>query len=135
MNRSSVFTLAAVVITLFTSSAYSQHAKFVLFGDPNPAAAESPAEHRFVHPITAPFTHEDAFVTSDVRLWYLYHDIPTGGTLAGGAVQGVAAQLRLALTDTLQLVAYKDGYLDFDTGLIDASGLADVAAGLKWNFI
>ncbi len=133
INHNTIISIAAVSL-LWGSAAMAQHTNFVLFGQPNAAAHESPAEHRFVHPVTAPFEHEDAFVTTDVRAWYLYHDFPSSGSLAGGSGYGLAAQIRLALTDSIQLVAYKDGYLNLDTGLIDADGLVDVGAGLKWNF-
>lgn len=46
-----------------------------------------------------------------------------------------AAQVRVALTDKLQLVAYKDGYVDFDSGLVQETGWNDVAAGLKYAFL
>jgi hypothetical protein len=119
---------------LWAGEVYAQHANFVLFGNPNPAA-EVPAEQRFVHPVTDPYYHEDSFVTSDVRAWFVYHDFPQGGVIKGGTAKDYAVQVRLALTEQLQIVAYKDGYLDFDSGLTNDSGWNDVAAGLKWNFL
>lgn len=134
-STSLVASLAAACLLWVPAPAQAQHANFVLFGDPNPRAAEVPAEQKHVHPITAPYFNEDAFVTSDVRAWFLFHDFPQSSAIGGGSAQVYAAQVRLALTDTLQLVAYKDGYTDFDSGAVKDSGFNDVAAGLKWNFI
>jgi opacity protein-like surface antigen len=136
MHARHILAAAAMATTLAVSagSSMAQHANFVLFGDPNPEAARQEAQEKFVHPITSPYYHEDSFVTSDVRAWYLFHgfdDAPLGG----GDAQVYALQVRLALTDQLQLVAYKDGYLQFDTDALEEDGWNDVAAGLKWNFI
>lgn len=125
---------AVAGLGLVASSTFAQHADFVLFGTPNPAA-KVPAEQKFVAPLTTPYYHEDSFITSDVRAWFAYHDFPNGGAIDGGSAKVYAVQLRLALTDRLQLVAYKDGYVDFDAGLTNDSGWNDVAAGLKWNFL
>ncbi len=121
--------------SLLSLPATGQHANFVLAGDPNPAAAEVPSQRKAVHPITSPYFHEDSFVTSDLRAWYLYHDFPKSSAIGGGNAKVYALQVRVALTDQLQLVAYKDGYTDFDSGLVDDDGWNDVAAGLKWNFL
>ena len=43
-------------------------------------------------------------------------------------------QVRLALTDRLQFVAYKDGYIWFDDSAVNDEGFNDIAAGLKYNF-
>ena len=133
-------TLFAIVFTTLvcfvftTPSAQAQHAKLVLFGEPSEAAADVPESHQFVHPVTSPYFHEDSFVTSDVRAWYLRHSIPTG--LGGGEAHVYAAQLRLALTNEFQFVAYKDGWVDYNSGLAGgAEGDMDIAAGIKWNFI
>lgn len=126
--------IAVILTALFTSMAYGQHAQFVLLGDPNPEAADVPVHQKAVHPITAPFFHEDSFVTSDVRVWYLYHDFDSNNVLGNGHANAVAAQLRLALTDQLQFVAYKDGWININTPVVDEDGFFDLAAGLKWNF-
>ncbi|MGJ8637783.1 MAG: hypothetical protein ACSHYA_00180 [Opitutaceae bacterium] len=103
---------------------------FVLFGE----SVEKPAlENKFVRPLTAPYFHEDSFVTTDARAWYLSHNLDT----IGGDVTVMALQLRVALTESLQLVAYKDGYTEFDGAAIlgDNEGFNDIGAGLKWAFI
>ena len=78
---------------------------------------------------------KDSFVTSDVRAWFVHHDFPASSPIAGGHASVFAVQIRLALTDSLQLVAYKDGYVEFDTGLLDTEGTNDIAAGIKWAFL
>lgn len=133
MSRS-LTVLAASALGLAASSALAQHAEWVFIGGANPAAAEAAPEHRFVHPLTSPYFHEDSFVTSDVRAWYAYHDIPNE-ILGGGSAQVLAVQVRLAITKELQLVAYKDGLTIFDTDGLESEGFNDIGAGLKWNFL
>ncbi len=129
------YIIATLLLMTASSATYGQHAKFVLFGKPNEKGATLPKERKAVHPLTAPYFHEDSFITSDIRAWQLYHDFPKSSLIGGGKAHVTAVQLRLALTDRLQLVAYKDGYADFETGLVDASGAMDIAAGLKYNLI
>lgn len=105
---------------------------FVLFGD----SGEAPApEEKFVRPLTGPYFHEDSFITTDVRAWYAEHHFY--GDTIGGDVTIMALQARLALTESLQLVAYKDGYTEFDNAalLSDNDGFNDIGAGLKWAFL
>ena len=128
--------VSACVGSMLTGPAASaQHAGWVLNGDPVLAGLELPTERKHVHPITSPYTHEDSFVTTDVRAWFLYHDFPQGSAIGGGNAKVYAVQIRAAITDTLQLVAYKDGYLDMNSGAVNDKGWNDVAAGLKWNFL
>lgn len=127
---------AAFAVGLATQ-ATAQHADFVLFGDPDPAFAEQTAEQTFVNPITSPYYHENSFITSDIRAWYLYHQFDNDGVAnggLGGTAQIAAVQVRLALTDRLQFVAYKDGYAWFDDSVVNDDGWMDIAAGLKYNF-
>ena len=132
MRRDAWILFLLLSATAMTATAQAQHARFVLFGDPNPEASRVSAQEKFVHPITAPYTHENAMITSDVRAWYIYHDFPSASAIDGGRANAVAVQVRLALTDRLQFVAYKDGYIDLASGLVDDSGLIDLAAGLKF---
>jgi hypothetical protein len=62
--------------------------------------------------LTAPYYHEDSFITSDLRAWYLNHQLDHYWRRShrGGL------QVRVALTEQLQLVAYKDGYTRFSGG-------------------
>ena len=106
---------------------------FVLFGD---NVAKPAAEEKAVRPISAPYFHEDSFITTDLRAWYISHEISDG--TVGGDVTVAALQVRLALTESLQFVAYKDGYTSFDDDtavLGDNDGWNDIGAGIKWAFI
>ena len=134
-RRPSLAFLAAAVVSLGAAHACGQQAGFVLLQDYRGRAVELPPEHRFVHPVTAPFFHEDAFVTTDLRAWYLYHDLPKSSPIDGGKATAVALQLRLALTDRVQLVAYKDGYTIVDSGLVEDEGFNDIALGLKVKLV
>lgn len=85
-----------------------------------------------VRPITSPYYHEDSFITSDLRAWYLNHEIDT----LGGDVTVAALQIRLALTSKIQLVANKDGYTRFSGGTLNGQdGFNDIALGLKYAFV
>jgi hypothetical protein len=132
--RWGLITAAALAAGLATP-ALAQHANFVLFGEQNEGAKAEKAEHRFVHPVSAPYDNEDASVTTDVRVWYAYHDFPSDILLGGGHGQTAAVQARVALTDRLQLVAYKDGYFWVDTPAVNEDGWVDVAAGLKYAVV
>lgn len=132
MFRPSLSIAAALALA---GAALGQHAQLVLFGDPNPAGVGLPPEQLAVHPVSSPYYHEDAFITSDVRAWFVYHDFPTDIALAGGEAYTPAVQVRLALLPELQFVAYKDGWLFVDTPALEDDGLVDVAAGLKYAVI
>lgn len=131
------FALAALgAAASFAPSAQAQNSsQFTLLGSPSAQGAAIPPEQQFVHPITDPYFHEDSFITTDARAWFVYHKFPEGGAINGGDAKVYAVQFRLAITDRLQLVAYKDGYTDFSSGLLDASGWNDVGAGLKYALI
>lgn len=93
---------------------------------------------RYVPPLTNPLFNETPFITSEVRLIYLYNDIPdTFPTIApgGGNIQAAAAQVRLKLTDRLGLIATKDGYVfgNFNSpALEDEDGFVSIGGGLKY---
>ncbi|MEO6738622.1 MAG: hypothetical protein ABIP20_00110 [Chthoniobacteraceae bacterium] len=86
-----------------------------------------------VHPVTSPYFAEDSFITSDIRPVFVYHNLPSN-FLGGGSASVTAVQVRLKLTDSLQFVAYKDGWLDVSTRGFGARGWNDIAAGVKWAF-
>lgn len=127
-------TVAIVVTMFFVQSALAQHAGFTLLGSPNPAAKDVPDEQKAVHPVSSPYFHEDSFITTDLRAWYLFHKFPGNGAIGGGHANLVAVQARVAITDSLQFVAYKDGYVFLNSSLVHEDGFMDVGAGLKWNF-
>ncbi len=130
--RAGVFALSVSTLSI---SVQAQHARTVLQGDPHPDGLALPAERQAVHPLTSPYYHEDAFVTSDVRAWYVRHEFPNNSPIGGGDATVFAVQARVAITESWQLVAYKDGFIDIDSGAVDESGVNDLAAGIKWAFL
>jgi len=89
----------------------------------------------FVEPVGMPLYFEDPFIRSDIRLIYIYHSIPHASVLRGGKAQVAAAPIRIALTDRLALLAYKDGYSWTDTGITQkGDGWNDLGIGLKYAF-
>lgn len=105
------------------------HSTFIAFGDKVRSLAH---EERAVAPLTAPYYNEDAYVTSDLRAWYLNHELDS----VDGEVTVAALQVRVALNENLQLVAYKDGYTNFSGGVLDGQdGWNDIALGLKYAFV
>lgn len=124
--------LHSLVVTATVLAAVSQPLAaqtFTLFGDPPKVIS---GDDKFVAPVTAPYYSESSFITSDVRLWYAHHSFNGDSILGSDAsANDYAAQLRLALTDRLQFVAYKDGYLDFDGSVVNSEGWNDIGAGLK----
>lgn len=103
------------------------------FDDKKAMVPEEPKDI-WVHPITGPYWHEDSFVTSDIRLIHAHHHFP-GLVFGGGHASVSAAQLRIKLLKNLQLVAYKDGWMEIDTVGYQNNGFNDLAAGLKWAFL
>lgn len=87
-----------------------------------------------VHPISAPYWAEDSFIGTDFRPVFAYHHFP-GEIFGGGRALVYAAQLRVKLTDSLQIVAYKDGYTDMELKGYNDQGWNDLAAGIKWAFL
>lgn len=105
---------------------------YTLFGE---GGESLKPEQKTVRPLTGPYFHEDSFVTTDIRAWYLNHDF--GNDTIGGDVTVMAVQARLALTESFQFVAYKDGYTEFDGAAVlgDNDGMNDIGAGIKWAFL
>lgn len=132
MSTSRFIALATTCVLAAVGSVQAQQGGFTLFGDAAPAIK---GDNAFVHPVTSPYWHEDSFITSDIRAWYVSHRFNDElGVLQNGQVTDLALQVRIALTDRLQLVAYKDGYLDFGAPF-NQTGWNDVGAGLKWQWL
>jgi hypothetical protein len=87
-----------------------------------------------VHPVTGPYWHEDSFIGNDIRPIFAYHHFP-GEIFGGGRALIYALQLRLRITEQLQFVAYKDGYMQIETKGYNDEGFVDIGAGLKWAFL
>lgn len=134
MNQKKIL-IAAFGLLAGAINIYAQGG-FVLFGQASEKLAPA---HKTVRPLTGPYFHEDAFITTDLRAWYLEHDFDsdTNAVLNNGSVSVAALQVRIALTESLQLVAYKDGHTDFDNAgaLNENNGFNDIGAGLKWAFL
>lgn len=94
-------------------------------------------------PVTNPVYFDDADVGTSIHPIFMQHKLP--GTLntelgdipVGGDVQVYALQFEIKLAENLSLIAVKDGYVDAhpDATLSKASGIADLAAGLKYVFL
>ncbi len=106
--------------------------RFSIFGIPV-GGAKFP--ERYVPSVTNPLFNESPFITSEIKLIYLYNDIPNTFPGDGGNIQVAAAQARLKITDKLALIATKDGYVfgNFN-GLAEEDGFVNIAGGLKYAF-
>jgi len=88
---------------------------------------------QFIMPVGMPVYFEDPFITTDLRLIYIYHGIPDGSALRGGQVHLAAAQIRVALSERLAFIATKDGYSWVDSHITPAGdGWNDFAIGFKY---
>jgi hypothetical protein len=125
------FTLCAA--TLLASAALTLAGTGKDGGKDDKKALKPVEEDIIVHPVTSPYFHEDSFITTDIRPIFVYHTLP-GDFLAGGSAAVTALQLRVRITDSLQFVAYKDGWFDLSTPAIGGHGWNDLAAGFKWAF-
>lgn len=96
-----------------------------------------------IHPISNPVYNDTAQTKTQVTAIYAFHNFPsTISTTAGklpldGYIQVLAVQLEYALSETLSIVANKDGIIFFnpDDTFKTHEGLADISAGLKWKFL
>lgn len=117
-------------------------ASFALVASPVAASAldlagslgEAGGHTRYVAPVSSPIFNETPFITTEARPMWLHQEIPSAFLTGGGDIDVIAVQLRLALTDRLGFIATKDGWadIDFDAGLPDENGLANMAFGLKY---
>jgi hypothetical protein len=89
----------------------------------------------FEMPIVQPYLFEDPFITTGVYPYYAWHQFPSDSALQGGEAHLVAAQLRVAVTDRLAIIATKDGYMWKDPGnplLKETQGWMDLGFGAKY---
>ncbi len=92
-----------------------------------------PGYDDFVMPVGMFTYFEDPFITTDLRLMYVYNGIPDRSELGNGQVHLVAAAIRVALTERLAFISTKDGYSWFDSDTTPAGdGWNDFAFGLKY---
>ena len=86
----------------------------------------------FIDSVSMPLYAENPFIRSDVRIIYMYHEIPDHSALGGGDIQVLAAPIRLALCERAALLLWKDGYSWLDNGALgDNDGWNDFGVGLK----
>ena len=96
-----------------------------------------------IRPITSPTLFDLAVPRTQLHGIFMHQSFPStlnttiGEVPVDGDFQLYALQLEYALTDTVSLVATKDGYIDLnpDSTLSEDSGFANLAAGVKWAFI
>lgn len=100
-----------------------------------PTSPSDDFSFEFARPVTnLQFQHP--FIWNEFRPLFMHHEFPDDSLLGGGNARVYAFQVWLRLTDRLQFVASKDGYVDFNPGgLSDEEGWADLATGLKYNLI
>ncbi len=92
-----------------------------------------PGYEDFVMPVGMPMYFEDPFITTDIRLLYMHHEIPSDSVLGNGQVHVAAAQIRLALAERLALIVTKGGYSWVDSHETPAGdGWNDWGFGLKY---
>jgi len=139
-------TISAVVAPTFqtesttvTTTTSSRHPQWVLDAEakmwPGFLTGMSGFDN-FVMPVGQFVYFEDPFITTDLRLMYVYHQIPNRSVLRGGQVNLIAAQIRVALTERLAFIAVKDGYSWVDTRITaSGDGFNDVMVGLKYALI
>ncbi len=89
----------------------------------------------FISPMTNPVFFEDPRTLSEVRFIFAEHHIPSlaGGAIPASDLQVLAAQVRVALSDDLSIIATKDGYIWASPNAPLDDGWADVSLGLKYN--
>jgi hypothetical protein len=89
----------------------------------------------FSMPIVQPYLFEDPFITTGIYPYYVWHQFPKSGALGGGEAHVSAAQIRIAVTDRLAIIATKDGYMWKNPGnplLKHTQGWMDLGFGLKY---
>lgn len=89
---------------------------------------------RYIPPISNPLFNETPFITTELRPIVLVNEIPSDFVTTGGTIKIVAAEIRVALSDRLGIIATKDGYadIDFDAVLPDETGAVNISLGLKY---
>lgn len=118
------------IVALAGTSAAMADVQPLFSGTLKPLAGDD----QFVAPVTSPYYNENSMISTDIRGWFVYHKFNSEALGPDTNATDYAVQVRVALTDTLQLVAYKDGFLDID-GSLNTEGWNDLAAGIKWQFL
>ena len=89
----------------------------------------------FYAPVGNPLYFESPINDSRITLVYLHHEFPDDSQIAGGDLDVIAVQARLAITERLGFIATKDGYSFLDAGAFpEDEGWNDIGFGLKYVF-
>ena len=90
----------------------------------------------FAEPVGNPIYFESPFIDTQMKFFYLWHDFPSNGQIGGGQANVWGLQIRVALTERLALIAPKDGWSEFNAGILPrASGWNDFMVGLKYAVV
>ncbi len=85
----------------------------------------------FARPITNLDFHHP-FIWNELRPLVMYQHFPRTSAVAGGRARIAAMQIHVAVSDDVQITAYKDGYADLEAaGLPNGTGFVDIAVGPK----
>ena len=89
-----------------------------------------------ISPITNPVNFEDPRINSELRPFFMHHEIHDKFVTQGGDVQLYALQARLKLDDDWAFIATKDGFIDFNPKAVlpKETGFANVTVGGKYAF-
>jgi hypothetical protein len=102
-------------------------------------APSDPCFNKFVSPQSNPLLFDDPRTLTEVRTHFVNQWIPNDNPVfAGGSAQFLAAQIRVAVTERLSIIATKDGYfwLHPENGALgEPQGFANLAGGLKYNIL
>jgi hypothetical protein len=91
----------------------------------------------YVSPVSSPIFNETPYITTEIRPMWIHQEIPGSFATGGGDIDGLAAQIRVAITDRLGFIATKDGWadVDFDGVLQSEDGALNLAFGLKYAVV
>ena len=135
--------LSALALASLTGTAFAGPAATT---DKTPVPPPAPTDSPFAsawEPISSPTLSGLAIPQTRIRPIFMYQTLADrvstilGDLPVGGDLEVYALQIEYALSDSLSIVATKDGYVDLnpDATLSSESGWANLAAGLKWTFL
>lgn len=86
-----------------------------------------------IAPVTNPIFFETPLIQSEVRPIFAYHRLDNTFLGTDASVRVYAVQLRYAVNDRLAIIATKDGYIEFNPKVGNAtSGFGDLGLGVKY---
>ncbi len=140
MNKPTIFALASLAAFPLATTALAGDMVIMPQGSVTDSGRSLKSA---IQSISNPTLHELAVPQTRMQGIMIHHRTPdmvsVGGnpTPVGGDVNVIALQLEYAINDRLSIIASKDGFIDFnpDATLEQATGFANLAAGLKYAFI